>query len=173
MDDSSVETTENWLVGFGCSKCADQGITPPLLAQVIRWWPARWEVSVRVPRIGLPRPGNDHDVEAYVRRYSRMHPEEPREEVAGRAAHMLLPNAANLRLARGQFAPAPIRGRVIVGCDRGHRVQTTAASLIRLSKPVIPGGRGEVETRGCGLLSLRVRPLRAPAPDPWDEAAFT
>lgn len=160
MDVPSVKADEGWLVIIGCRKCADRGITPPQLAQVVRRSAVKWDVHVRVARIGLPRPGNERDVQGYVRRYSQMHPERTRQEVADGAVRMLKPYAEKLRLDRGQFAPAPIRGRFIIDCDRGHRVQTTAASLIRLGGAAITGGSAVVETRGCGMVSLRVQPLR-------------
>lgn len=180
MTDPAAERTENWLVVFGCLRCAERGVTPPRMVRLTRRTSANWDVEVRVPRIGLPRPGNTHDALSYARRFFERHPEGKQgasktvaEEAARTMRLLSLPNAENLHLDRGQFAPAPKRGRVTVECGRGHRIQATAASLIRLANAAIE--HGSVETQGCGLLSVQVAPLR-----PWkplrptaDALAFT
>jgi hypothetical protein len=175
MDASSADRAKTWLVQFGCRKCAERGVTPTELAAIVRRPAGVWELRVRGPRIGLPRAGNEHDAQGYAWRFSELHPERNPEEVAARAAYFVRsPHAHKLKLNRDHFALAPKRGRFMIDCGRGHGIQTTAASLIRLADGAIAGGAEEA-TWARGLVRLRAAPLRPmPVFDPLRDAnAFT
>ena len=177
MDASSADTAKSWLVAFGCRTCAERAVTPSQLAIVVRGPAGTWELRVRVPRIGLPRPGNEHDARGYLHRYAEHHPELDPTAVATVSADFVKSPYAEKnmrRLDRGQLAPAPRRGRFIIDCGRGHRLQTTSASLIHLADGAIAGGTEEA-TLARGLVRLRAAPLRPmPVFDPLrDATAFT
>ncbi|MDA8356452.1 MAG: hypothetical protein M0Z95_09230 [Actinomycetota bacterium] len=141
------------VVQFGCQGCIHSGIKPPRLAIVVQEADRTWEVFIRVPRIGRPRPGNEHDAEGYLRRYARNHPNLDPNSVSTDFVNSPYAQRNAQHLDRGHFAPAPREGRFTVECGRGHALQMTAAMLIQSARRAIAGD-SEESTWARGIARL-------------------